>query len=202
MATWALLSALALHAMFGWITVAAAAVLVLAIAAGWALALTAGPLVARCSRHSLRLVRRGATLAMPLTDALHRFREHRGALGWSVVSGVAGWTVNLFSLAALAHAVGVDAGPQLFAVVMPLSLLTTLVPFAVSGIGLREGVLVGLLIHAGVAPQRAGALAVLVDLQPLPVALCGAWLWLTERSTRQTGRQTRTQTAGVALARP
>jgi len=188
MATWALLSALLLHALFGWITVAAAGVLVLLIAAGWLCAFTAAPLVARCSRHPLRLLRRGASLAMPLTDALHRFREHRDAVAMSVVAGVAGWSVNLLSLAALAHSVGVDVGPQLFAVVMPLSLLTTLVPFAVSGIGLREGVLVGLLVHAGVAPQKAGALAVLVDLQPLPVALCGAWLWLTERSAAATRR--------------
>jgi uncharacterized protein (TIRG00374 family) len=182
MASWALLGAVLLNAEFGWITVAAAAALVGLIMLGWVTALAAAPLVARCTVHRSKTLRRGATLALPLTDALRWFRGRRDALGWSVVAGVLGWTVNLFSLAALGRAVGVDAGPQLFAVVLPLSLLTTLAPFAVSGIGLREGVLVGLLVHAGVEPHRAGALAVLVDLQPLPVALCGAMLWLTERS--------------------
>jgi len=181
MAAWALLGAVVLQSEFGWITVAAAAALVALIGLGWITALAAAPLVQRCSLRPQRLLRRGATLLMPLSDALHWFRGCREALGWSVVAGVLGWTVNLLGLAALGRAVGVDAGPQLFAVVLPLSLLTTLAPFAVSGIGLREGVLVGLLVHAGVEPHRAGALAVLVDLQPLPVALVGATLWLTER---------------------
>lgn len=182
MASWALAGALLLHTQFGWITVAAAVVLVAAVGTGWVVAFTAAPGVRRlllCS--SPRIVPRVAALAMPLTDSLQRFRTCSTAVAWSVFAGVAGWTVNLLSLAALARAVGVDAGPQLFAVVVPLSLLTTLAPFAVSGIGLREGVLVGLLAHAGIEPHRAAALAVLVDLQPLPVALCGAGLWLVDR---------------------
>ncbi len=182
MASWALLGAVLLRPQFGWITVAAASVLVSLVALGWLVALRAAPAVTRFGGCRVRLVRRVAQLAMPLTDALHWFRRRGDALGWSVVAGVAGWTVNLLSLVAMARALGVSAGPDLFAVVVPLSLLTTLAPFAVSGIGLREGVLVGLLVHAGVDLHRAGALAVLVDLQPLPVALLGAWLWLGDRS--------------------
>jgi glycosyltransferase 2 family protein len=178
MATWALFGALLLRAQFGWITVAAAAILVALIAVGWVVALGAAPLVQRLRTCPRRGVRRIAELALPLTDALGWFRGRADAISASVVAGVLGWTMNLLSLAALAHAVGADAGPELFAVALPLSLLTTLVPFAVSGIGLREGVLVGLLVHAGVEPHRAAALAVLVDLQPVPVALCGAALWL------------------------
>jgi hypothetical protein len=47
----------------------------------------------------------------------------------------------------------------------------------------REGVHEVVLIAVGwVCAFTAGtALAVLVDLQPLPVALCGGMLWLTER---------------------
>lgn len=182
MAGWALASAVLLHAQFGWITVVAAAGLIVLIGVGWLCALVAGPLVLGWSAaRRAGLLRRAAMLLMPLTDALHSFRGSAAALRRSVLAGVLGWTVNLLALSALAHAVGVVAGPELFAVVMPLSLLTTLAPFAVSGIGLREGVLVGLLVHAGVEPHRAGALAVLVDLQPLPVALGGALLWLNER---------------------
>jgi uncharacterized protein (TIRG00374 family) len=193
MATWALASAVLLRDQFGWITVVAAAALVALIVIGWGVALFAAPLISGCSRSRPRPLRYAATLAMPLSEALRWFRDRGDALGWAVISGVLGWTVNLLSLAALARAVGVDAGPDLFAVVLPLSLLTTLAPFAVSGIGLREGVLVGLLVHAGVEPHRAGALAVLVDLQPLPVALAGAMLWLTERgATRRCAAGART----------
>lgn len=192
MAAWALLGAIVLRAQFGWITVAAAGALVALIIAGWCAALFAAPLITRCSRLPHKPLRYGATLVAPLSDALRWFRDRGDALGWAILSGVVGWTVNLLSLAALARAVGVDAGPDLFAVVLPLSLLTTLAPFAVSGIGLREGVLVGLLVHAGVEPHRAGALAVLVDLQPLPVALAGAMLWLGERgATRRLGGDAR-----------
>jgi hypothetical protein len=174
MAAWALAGALLLRARFGWVTVAAAAALVGLIGVGWIVALFAAPLLRR-SHH------RAVALAVPLTDALRWFRGRGDALCIAIASGVLGWTINLLSLAALARAVRIDAGPELFAVAIPLSLLTTLVPFAVSGIGLREGVLVGLLVHAGVDAHRATALAVLVDLQPIPVALCGAALWLCER---------------------
>lgn len=186
MASWALLGALLLRAQFGWITVAAAAVLVSLIAVGWVVAMGAAPLVQRLHDCRHRAVHGVAALALPLTDALRWFRGHGDAICSSVVAGVLGWTVNLLSLAALAHAVGANVGPELFAVALPLSLLTTLVPFAVSGIGLREGVLVGLLVHAGVEPHRAAALAVLVDLQAVPVALCGAALWLGDRSASRT----------------
>ena len=182
MATWALLGALLLRAQFGWITVAAAAVLVSLIAVGWVVALGAAPLVQRLQHCRHRALHGIAALALPLTDALRWFRDRGDAISASVVAGVLGWTVNLLSLAALARAVGADVGPELFAVVLPLSLLTTLAPFAVSGIGLREGVLVGLLVHTGIEPHRAAALAVLVDLQPVPVALCGAALWLNVAS--------------------
>jgi uncharacterized iron-regulated membrane protein len=50
-----------------------------------------------------------------------------------------------------------------------------------NGLGLREGVLVGLLGHAGVNSAHAGALAVLVDLQMVPFALFGAVLWMRRR---------------------
>jgi uncharacterized protein (TIRG00374 family) len=200
MASWALLGALLLQGSFGWPVVLASAVLVLLIAVGWLLAMTAAPRVRCLQAHSLCVVRRAAGLAAPLTDALRGFRDHPRALGWSVASGVAGWTVNLLSLVALARAVGVAEGPQLFAVAIPLSLLTTVIPFAVNGIGLREGVLVGLLVHAGVDAHRAAAVALLVDLQPLPVALCGAALWLTGRTRTQRDESRRDEGAATAPA--
>jgi uncharacterized protein (TIRG00374 family) len=189
MAAWGLLGALLLRAQFGAVTVVAALALVLVICCGWAMAWCCGPLLRHLHGRTAGLVRRAATLAMPLTDALHWFRGRPQALGWSVIAGVLGWTVNLLSLVALARAVGVLQGPEFFALVVPLSLLTTLVPFAINGIGLREGVLLGLLVHAGADPHRAGALALLVDLQALPVALAGAALWLGDRgSSRRDAR--------------
>jgi uncharacterized iron-regulated membrane protein len=69
----------------------------------------------------------------------------------------------------------------MFAVAIPVTLLATLAPFSMNGLGLREGVLVGLLAHAGVSSANAGALAVLIDLQMVPFALFGAVLWMRRR---------------------
>ena len=54
-------------------------------------------------------------------------------------------------------------------------------PLAVRGIGIREGVLVGMLAHLGIDPGHAIALAILLDLQLLPFALLGGALVWTRR---------------------
>jgi drug/metabolite transporter (DMT)-like permease len=56
-----------------------------------------------------------------------------------------------------------------------------------------------LLLH-GVDAHRAAAVALLVDLQPLPVALCGAALWLTGRTRSQRDESRRDEGAAVAPA--
>ena len=76
------------------------------------------------------------------------------------------------------RAVGADVSWTLFAVAIPITLLATLTPFSLNGVGLREGVLVGLLAHAGVSSGHAGALSILIDLQMVPFALLGAVFWM------------------------
>ena len=57
----------------------------------------------------------------------------------------------------------------------------TLLPISVNGLGVREGLLVGLLARAGVGAAAGTALALFVDLQGLPFALAGAGLCLRWR---------------------
>jgi hypothetical protein len=52
--------------------------------------------------------------------------------------------------------------------------LATLLPVTVNGMGVREGVLVAMLARHGVDVHRAAVLAVLADLQALPIVLVGA----------------------------
>jgi hypothetical protein len=104
-------------------------------------------------------------------------------LAASLGGGVASWGVNLLALTALAHAVGIGTNPEVFALVIPISLLGTLAPFSVNGLGLREGILVTLLAHDGIGTTQAASVSLLVDLQMLPFAVAGAVIWgLRKRS--------------------
>lgn len=95
-------------------------------------------------------------------------RPARIALG---IAATAGWAVNLAALEAFARSVGVVVPWTVLAVAVPTALIVTVVPLAVNGFGMREGVLVAVLGHAGATPAAAAALAVLVDLQLVPFAL-------------------------------
>ena len=64
-----------------------------------------------------------------------------------------------------------------------MTLLATLIPFSLNGVGVREGVLAGLLAHSGVSGGHIGAMTILVDLQMVPFALAGAVFWMRCRRT-------------------
>jgi uncharacterized membrane protein YbhN (UPF0104 family) len=151
-------------------------------AAAWAAALCAAPAVRRMGGHRRRTVRRLAGLLHPLTEAMSWYRGRGGVVGASLAAGAAGWGLHLLSLQALGRAVGIDVSPAIFALLVPVALLATLLPVTVNGMGVREGVLVALLARYGVDAHRAAVLAVLADLQALPIALVGAALWFSRRS--------------------
>jgi hypothetical protein len=54
-----------------------------------------------------------------------------------------------------------------------------------SGIGVREGLIVLLLVRANIALGTATALSLFVDLQLLPFALLGGLVYLAEHRRRQ-----------------
>lgn len=114
----------------------------------------------------------------PLADALGSFRERPGLVAQTLLWSVAGWGLNLAALVCLGQAVGAAVGWQVFAVTIPLTLVTTMVPLSANGVGMREGLLIGLLSRAGVVGGHAVALSVLVDVQLLPVALLGGLIGL------------------------
>jgi hypothetical protein len=111
---------------------------------------------------------------------LQRYRGNRLALSSSVVLSLLNWLLMLGSMVGFAQAVSADIGWPVFAIAVPLSVLTAAAPFSFNGVGLREGVLVSLLVAAGCEPARALAVAILIDAQLLPVMLMGALLWLSD----------------------
>jgi hypothetical protein len=77
---------------------------------------------------------------------------------------------------------------SVFALV-PIALLVTFVPISANGIGVREGLVVLLLVQAHVALSTATALSLFVDLQLLPFAVLGGGVYLVEhRRRRGSGR--------------
>ncbi len=181
MAAWGVAGAVLLRAWLGPAGVAGACVFAVAMVVAWVLALGADRVVRRMRGHDSRYRKRIANGLHPFTGAFRAYRRVPRVLVQSMLIGAAGWGINLCALAIFAKALGIHADWSLFAVAIPVTLLATLAPFSMNGLGLREGVLVGLLAHAGVNSAHAGALAVLIDLQMVPFALFGAVLWMRRR---------------------
>jgi uncharacterized protein (TIRG00374 family) len=181
MAAWGVAGAVLLRAWMGPAGVIGACVFVVAMVVAWVLALGADKVVRRLRGHECVWRKRIFSVLHPFTGAFRGYRRRPGMLLKCLVVGAAGWGVNLCALAFFARALGIQADWSVFAVAIPVTLLATLAPFSLNGLGLREGVLVGLLAHAGVSSGNAGALAVIIDLQMVPFALFGAVLWMRRR---------------------
>jgi uncharacterized protein (TIRG00374 family) len=179
-----------------------------AVAAALTLALLLVLATLLCSDSLLRrldggggLLRRVASRVRPFTGTFDGYAHHPRLLLASLGAGVVSWGVNLLALTALAHAVGVGTNPEVFALVIPISLLGTLAPFSVNGLGLREGILVTLLAHDGIGTTQAASVSLLVDLQVVPFAVAGAVIWgLRQRSRPDADTATETIPAAAVPA--
>ena len=184
MAAWGVAGAVLLRAWLGPAGVIGACVFVVAMVVAWVMALGADRIVRRLHGNPCRIRKRIFTLLHPFTGAFRGYSRRPHVLAQCLAVGAAGWGINLLALAFFARALGINAEWSMFAVAIPVTLLATLAPFSMNGLGLREGVLVGLLAHAGVSTANAGALALLIDLQMVPFALFGAVLWMRHRKGR------------------
>ena len=179
MAMWGLAAAVLLRGWLGTGSLIGACVFAGLMVLAWMGALAADRLI---GRHYLE--RSSRAFLRTLHSFAHTFsgyRRHPHAVLQCIVVGAAGWGVNILALDIFARAIGVDISWTVFAVAIPVTLVATLAPFSVNGLGVREGVLVGMLAHAGVSTGHAAAIAVLVDLQMLPFGLLGAGLWMRHR---------------------
>jgi glycosyltransferase 2 family protein len=78
----------------------------------------------------------------------------------------------------VARALDMAVSPWAFFVLVPLATASLLVPVAVSGLGVREGVYVTLLGHMGVSPAQAVALSLGTYGLDLSMALVGGLIYL------------------------
>ena len=145
----------------------------------WVLALLAETVRLRIPEH--RTVSHAIGRALhPFTATFESYRCKPMIIGQSIAAGTIGWGLNLFSMEAFSMALGGHVSWEVFAVALPIALLATFIPISANGIGVREGLLVVLLLRTHVPLPQATALALFVDLQMVPFAVLGGLVYLTE----------------------
>ena len=104
---------------------------------------------------------------------------HRpGPLLGALVLAFAFQGLRILTVIVGAAALGLDVDPTLLVVIVPVTILVSLLPISMSGLGPREASYVALLGFAGVAPAAALALALTRELLNVATALPGAVLHL------------------------
>ena len=113
------------------------------------------------------------------TDAVSRYRNHRGALvhvmAWSIVVQL----LRVTQAYVLGLGLGLAVPFSYYLLFMPFALLLLLLPISISGFGLPQGGIVWLLQPYGVAAETSFALSTLIVLTGLAGNLPGLWLWLS-----------------------
>jgi glycosyltransferase 2 family protein len=196
MAAWGLAGAAKLHSLVGGGVLAGSAVYVAFMLISWPLAFASHRFTAACRRRPSRLCRLAAEHIEPFTETFRGLRRRPGTVALLLAVSTLGWCLQIVVMVVLGRSVGVDAPWTVYAVSVPIALLVGIAPVSVGGIGLREGVLVGLLTHWGVEAGHAAALAVLMDLQRVPVALLGAALFARARRAAAADRRATAVGAG------
>jgi len=158
-----------------------------AMIVAWTLALISD-IVRRRIPHRFLLATKVGHLLHPLTGAFDTYRDRPNhTVGRSIAAGILAWGLNLFSMATFSLALSSYVSWSVFALTLPLALLATFVPISANGIGIREGVVVLLLVQTHVAVAPATALALFVDLQMLPFAVLGGLVYLAEHGAGRRG---------------
>ncbi len=179
----AIVATLQFHAKLGLIGDAAALVLALTLIATWVLAFKASAIVKDLPQTGPWWLTRVSQLLEHFAVAFESYRQRKSMLLAGVILGLFSWGCNMAALVCLAHAVDAAVPWAAFAVCIPLSAVAVITP-SVNGMGLREGVMVGILGMLGIHASQAFALALLVDFQFLPFVLVGGLCWLFDSSAR------------------
>ncbi len=193
MAVWGLGGAVAISTVFHTQDVVGFAIFSGLMLCAWGLALGAEHLFARIrgrervgrSWRSHRLTDHFATFLR----SLGKYRGAPAALTLSILAGGIGWGLNLLSMEAFSRALGYNISWGVFALALPVALLVTFIPISANGIGIREGVLVFLLVQFHVPLAVAAAMALFVDFQLLPFAAFGGVLHMAETTVKHAYRR-------------
>lgn len=115
------------------------------------------------------------------SDAVSRYRDHRGALvhvmAWSIVVQL----LRITQAYVLGLGLGLTVPFGYYLLFMPIALLLLLLPISVSGFGLPQAGIVGLLQPYGVPAETSFALSALIVLTGLAGNLPGLGLWISTK---------------------
>lgn len=180
---WALIGSFEMRGPFAIWAIAASAIAVFVMVLLWIMAMFPNAAAMMLVKITKRFHSRAPLAVLRFASELKELRANPTTLAVSLAMSLLGWGVQNLCLSVLARAVGLDVGWYVFAMAVPFSLIATLAPFALNGYGLREGILVGILVQTGITPTNAAAVALLVDLQMLPFILISALMWLDKSPT-------------------
>lgn len=192
MAFWGLAGAVVLNTGFRTNDVVGFAAFTALMLVTWGMALVAAPLLARM-RGDDRTVKSWRTHQLTehfasFLGSMGRYRGAPRALVLAILAASIGWGLNLLSLEAFSRALGHDVSWGVFALALPIALLVTFIPISANGVGIREGVLVFLLVLFHVPVVIATAMALFIDLQMLPFAAFGGVVHLGEVTVQRAQR--------------
>ena len=114
-----------------------------------------------------------AQAARGLDRALDLFRSPRAPRIRIVVNSFLLQVIAVLFHIGCARAVGLETAAGVFFLIVPASVVASMLPVSLNGLGLREGVLVALLVAVGAPAETAGAFAVLALLVSSAFALVG-----------------------------
>ncbi len=194
---WAMLGAMQVKGALGDWTVTLSALCVISMLSLWVVAMFPNTVTLKLVQFTKRFGTRAPRAIINFASKLKELRTNPQTLAACLGASLLGWGLQFLTLSVLASAVGLHIGWHLFAVSFPFSLVATVAPFALNGYGLREGILIGILVSAGINPGQAAALALLVDLQMVPFFLASSLLWLGKRNRQTTTAAVKATTASV-----
>ncbi len=112
-----------------------------------------------------------------LGDAVRTVREPKQFF-WLFVGNTVSNLLSIGAAVTIGSSLGLEVELWVYAVVMPLSFIATILPISIAGWGVREGAMVSLLALFGVASTDALALSLLFGITLLVSALLGGLVWI------------------------
>jgi uncharacterized protein (TIRG00374 family) len=143
----------------------------------------------RLPTHGLRRIVRS------LLEAVRAYRHHHAALANVLASSVLVQALRVMQAWCLGRGIGIDAGPGLYFVTIPVILLIMLLPVTVNGLGTSQAAFLWTFGAAGVARSDAFALSILFVALGIVGNLPGGLLYAFG-SARPTGTPAGSPSAG------
>jgi uncharacterized protein (TIRG00374 family) len=138
-------------------------------------------LALRCLK---RTSNRFLTKIVGFVRALHQYRHPTHAFVVAMLLSLSYQLVSIVAIFALGQALAADVGLPIYLLLLPVVFLISMVPVTINGLGVREGTFVLLFSQAGMRPETASTVSLLLLGTILIQALVGAVCFVTKGASR------------------